>query len=92
MTLPEFLGSIGALLGAIACPVVAGVLGYGVLVILAAIPVGFIVGWLLGVAMTYPVMALEPRPPKKPRTRDDAPRAESGDALTDAGRSRSDPG
>lgn len=59
MTLPEFLGSIAAILCGLAFPIVAGVLGHGVISVLVAIPVGLVVGWVLGALMMYPVTALQ---------------------------------
>ena len=55
MTLPEFLGTVlGLILGA-ASAVAALMLGYGVSGMLIMLPVGFIIGWLIGAALSGPV-------------------------------------
>jgi len=52
MVLPEFLGTAGGLVLAIATSVGALVLGHGALVAILALPVGFLAGWLVGIGTT----------------------------------------
>lgn len=48
MTLPEFLGIVGALFFGIAASVATFILGYGGLVVGLAFPVGCLAGWMIG--------------------------------------------
>ena len=68
MTLPEFLGSVFALLGSIAAPLAAWSLGYGLGAALLALPAGLLGGWIAGVALTGPVIQLQDRMARR-RTR-----------------------
>ena len=61
MTLPEFLGSVFGVLGSIAGPIGAWSLGYGPWEALLAMVIGLFGGWIIGVALTGPVIRLQDR-------------------------------
>jgi hypothetical protein len=55
VTLADAFGVLGGLVFAVAAGVAAFGLGYGVLVVVCAVPAGFLFGWLVGVGVSIPV-------------------------------------
>jgi hypothetical protein len=54
MTFPEFFGLCGAAVFSIVGVVVPLLLGYGLVGVIVGLPVGFLSGWVIGVALHYP--------------------------------------
>jgi len=61
MTFIELLGVLGLILFGFLGFLVALFMGYGVVGVLVAVPVGALFGWVLGVALTGPIMRLNPQ-------------------------------
>lgn len=58
----EFLGAVAGIFFSILCAVAATILGYGVLMIVLAVPLGFTVGWAVGVAAAAILIRVQDRP------------------------------
>lgn len=75
MNVYQFFGLAVALFSCILCPIVAWVLGYGVLTIGLAVPIGFVLGFLAGGLLAHIYMRFIPNgvPAKPQRSQHDVP-------------------